>query len=109
MSENWLANLKVGDEVLIRNSASRGLGSIQKVERVTKTQIKVLGCAFNRETGRQCGTHNSYHWSTLYEVTSSVRNEIRLANLRKKVDQIDPSQLSAEQCAAIMEITTRGT
>ena len=107
MSDSWLMSLKEGDEVLVRNSASRGPGAIRTVERTTKTMVRVVGTNFNRETGRQCGTSGSYHWATLHKPTQKDKDEIRLVALRKKVEQIDPSLLTADQCAAIMEITTR--
>ncbi len=59
MDNDWLANLKVGDEVIV--SCGWGDGRSKKVGRITATQIVVGGYRYRRSSGAECGRDSRGH------------------------------------------------
>lgn len=75
----WLAGLKVGDEVAIPNGFYAPL--IRKVSHVTATQVVVGGVRFNRKDGWERGS--SRRRSRISEVTAEIIEErSRYRNIR---------------------------
>jgi hypothetical protein len=70
MSNNeWLSHLKEGDVVLVPRDYHAGRFTPYKVERVTKTQVRVEhGRVYDRATGYQRGGSH-WHHSVILEAT----------------------------------------
>ncbi len=84
MTDNeWLSNLKAGDDVCIDiKRRVGGVTSIRKVDRLTKTQIIVGHTKFRRSDGRQIGVGG---WTTtlMAEPTQERRDEVEKAILSR--------------------------
>lgn len=78
----WLAALKVGDEVLIDN---RWAATIAAVDRVTSTQIIVGKSKYRRHSGRAIGADS---WNPVYlrQPTQRDRDAIEVSRLRLEVE-----------------------
>lgn len=90
----WLANLRVSDPVVILSS---GLGGdfISKVERLTKTQIIVArGGKFRRSDGEAVGGGVGYHRSILVEPTQEVTDRIQHNILANRLTRFEWKSLS---------------
>lgn len=83
MSQEWLENLKQGDEVIFEYD--RPNARVEKVERATKTQLQVAGYRFQRATGR-CKT-SKWHSIYLREATEEAKGAI--ANKEKREALVD--------------------
>ena len=83
MNDEWIENLKAGDEVFI-SRGSWGLNwERRKVERITKSQIIVAGQRFNKKWNSVVG---GGPWSTTYlvQVTPESKAQYREELLKRK-------------------------
>lgn len=77
--QKWLANIKVGDVVGVSRSPSTP--SLNKVDRLTATQIIIGNMRYSKKDGYAIG---SYRFSRpfLTEITDSIREQVELRDLR---------------------------
>lgn len=75
-----IKELKEGDEVYI-SSTLREVGSIAKVERVTKCFIIVQGSKFRKDTGDIAGSYDSYFHSSIEPLTDELRIKVKHKNI----------------------------
>lgn len=68
---NWITKLKVGDEVIV--ARSRGPRSIERVEKINKTTIKVDGVLYHFSGYERGGGWNSRY---IEECTDERREEV---------------------------------
>lgn len=110
MSNEWLSNLKPGDQVIVEERSNI---SIRKVERLTKTQIVLEGTTtkFRRDSGRQV-SGDTWHMQYLYEATPERVAEIRESNKRKRLisqlKDINWSAFSTEALEKVYKIAAKG-
>ena len=84
---SWLDEIAVGDTVVI--SAVHQRLDIVKVERLTKTQIIVVGYTmkFSRKDGYSIG-ESGYYRTRLLEVTKERRQFVKTAKYKRSLLQI---------------------
>lgn len=80
LEREWLAALKIGDEVLL----DAGRARIAKIERATPTQWIVGVYRFNKKTGYVIGHGRSY----LKEPTQGARDAIETRDLAEWVESL---------------------
>jgi len=80
-NENWLANIKPGDTIVVSDHIGCG-GTINKVVRITKTMIMVgdREIRFNRKSGWAVGDYG-HHKPHLMEPTPKLLEQIKRQNL----------------------------
>lgn len=111
-------DLKAGDEVVL---ISNGLGAtkylIQKIDRVTKTQIAIGNFKYRRNDGRQIG-YNKYYGDRLCMPTEAMRQKVKeynqsLLRWHSMKDLQDTDWVSLEQLQQIQsfvnEMETAGS
>lgn len=79
----WLESLTVGDEVAV-NSGGRYL--IEKVTKVTRTQIVTTYGRFRKSDGRYVGG-SIWRITIIQPVTDTIRNKIRKSELVLKLSR----------------------
>lgn len=80
--KDWLANLAVGDEVIVSHGGfdSRHPGHLKRVERITATQIIIGADRWRKSDGRMIG--NGIYGRSLLEPTPKRRQAlVRYKNL----------------------------
>ena len=77
MDNEWIKELKVGDEVIVESGGWSHIRSIKKVQKINKVTIKVGGSLFSINSG--CERGEGWHMGTLYQCTPQAKEEIRLA------------------------------
>jgi hypothetical protein len=83
---NWLQNLKVGDQVVIRNAQGQtDNDALTTVDKVMKTIIVVGagGMRFNKNNGREIGCKGQWYCTHLDEATPAKINRLREIHLRR--------------------------
>lgn len=108
MDKGWLQKIKVGDMVVIAGGNSWTPPSVVKVERLTKTQIVVVGSdiKYRRNNGRAIG---GCAWSTTWvrEATIEKIAEIGQAQAKRKainyLGDMSWSNLPLESLQVIVE------
>lgn len=77
----WLSQLKAGDSVIVVSGSWRDLRDVCVVERVTPTQIKLLGRTYRKRDGYEA---NDYRYaSVLQQATPEACAEIADAKRRR--------------------------
>lgn len=85
MNNQWLKNIKAGDTVILESGGYYGGASVEKVERLTKTQIVLKsGGKFRRDSGNMVGG-DAWSRSQIREPTEDGLNAIRKAVLVRKL------------------------
>lgn len=102
MVNEWLANLKAGDEVAI-DSGFNGY-ELLKVDRLTSTQILCGTRRFRRDSGRMVGG-SGYSVPYLKEVTPSVRERIERNRILTKLHYMKWDKLDTNQLRRVIEAT----
>lgn len=98
----WLANLKPGDEAFV--PARWGVGSIRRVERLTATQIVLVGGEkFRRDSGRSIGRNDAFGAAWIQPVAQDVRDAIEKHRLCDWLDNVNRNRkfLTAEALRAM--------
>lgn len=109
MNNEWLQNLKAGDEVIQKDNYNR---TVLTVSRTTKTQIIVTnshGCddRFNKSDGYLRGDRSwSYHYlvEATPELLLEVRNENRVATLGEYLSGVHWAKVSLDDLEKIHTI-----
>lgn len=100
--QEWLANLKVGDEVGITEKYSDKIFRICRVSRVTKTQIilEYYGAKFRKSDGYELST---YGWAkkSIKPVTHDDKCEIIRLDLINKIQNANINFFSLDQVQKI--------
>jgi hypothetical protein len=63
--QDWLANLKVGDKVVV--ITPNETYTFEEITRTTKTLVECLYGKFLRSTGYEYGTSSSWHSTKIYQ------------------------------------------
>ena len=104
----WLADLQVGDTVIICRDAGQ---EVAHVTRVTATHVLVSDTAlrFRRKDGWQPG--RDFHRAFLRRYTPEAEKEIQSQRLRQKtyavlshIHRRDVDRLTAEECQGILTL-----
>jgi len=95
--EAFLAGLKPGDEVSVANER------IERVTKLTPTQIVVGHSRFNRKTGRSCGT-SGWHTSWLYPVSQQLREKIARREVLHALKYTDTSKVPTATLEAMVKL-----
>ena len=102
--KEWLANLKVGDTVVVQNSNYGCSDSIRKVARLTKTQIVLeSGSKFRRNDGTPVNA-DSWNRRFLYEATSEAIDKIKQERLASSFRHIKWNELPLEVLSKISDL-----
>lgn len=83
MDNNWIKELKVGDEVIVESGGWSHRRSIEKVEKINKVTIKVGGSLFSIDSGYERG--DGWHKATLYQCTPQAREELRIKQEKDRI------------------------
>jgi hypothetical protein len=101
----WLESLKVGDEVAMTRDCRRYI--LGRVVRVTPTQILVRGSGqfgrYRKADGELVGA-STYEGSSLYAVTDSLREAIRVREARVTLGQFNFNALSDAAVLRVLEL-----
>jgi len=81
--DDWLNNLKAGDEVAVFDGWVSNATRIAKVDRVTQTLIVIGHSKFRRKDGYAPG--NGWHRSRISEPTDAHRNTVETRRLHEKL------------------------
>ncbi|HEX5704896.1 MAG TPA: hypothetical protein VFX97_16985 [Pyrinomonadaceae bacterium] len=105
---DWLANLKAGDEVVVR-SGSYG-ASLHVVERVTATQIILpRDSRYRRNDGRPVGaSNNPWNILRLVEPTPELREKIRKDGLVEQLRRIVWEKINVDVLQEIFDKAKNG-
>lgn len=107
--ENWLENLKPGDEVIVSGWGVRASDSIARVERLTKTQVILedIPTRFRVATGRSIGT-TRWHHLYLRQGTYGSLAKVREAQFRRRsiasIRRCDLDALPTDRLRRIVDI-----
>ena len=103
-----LENVKVGDSLYV--SSSNGGGNVATVKRITPKCLVVVAYGDSEMTFRRNGrerTSDTWTWHTARPITGDEIVEMRLDDLRDKVQRAVNAHigtLTTEQCQAILSI-----
>lgn len=104
--ENWLSNIKVGDEVAV-NSTMGCYKDIERVERITNTMIKTKQSSYRKKNGHEI-TSNVWGGKTLIPLTQEIIDGIKLRNksgeLNELIRKTSIISLGIERIEKIIEI-----
>lgn len=84
----WLADLKKGDEVLVINGTMNG-PTIEKVERVTATQVLVGHSRYAKRNGNAVGHYSRFSRRWIRQVTDADRAECFERKIRADIARIN--------------------
>lgn len=99
--QEWLASLKVGDEVAMTERYSNKEFKICKVSRITRTLIIIdyYEKKFRRKDGKESGSDYPFRW--INPVTHDVRCEIERLDLIKIIQNANINFLSLDKVQKI--------
>ena len=101
---SWIEDLKEGDIVIISIGAFRG--TPRKVDRITKTMIKIGSYKFKKD-GSVIGDYG-YSYPMIEEATEEAITEIKIdqerRGLKNKLLERIKKDISLEKLRAVMEI-----
>jgi hypothetical protein len=100
-NKEWLESLKVGDEVAVE--AWNGWHSIEKVTKITKTQIVTNLGRYKRGSGLTVGG-SIWHSSEIVPVTDQIRKRVRKSIIISKLRQLDFTRMTLDQLERIQAI-----
>jgi hypothetical protein len=106
-NDEWLKELKVGDEVAVWHSSfGSGHYDFAKIEKIHKTHFVIGSTKYRRDSGRHAG--ESWHPAWLRQATPELRQEIvaarRLNFLCSKLAETNWRKLPTETLEAIYNI-----
>lgn len=96
----WLAQLRVGDRVVIRQSGLLEGDRLARVERVTATQFRIGPSVFDRRTGRRRGDYY-YVGAWLAEPTPELVADVRAATIVRRLGSVPWKKVPIEKLTAI--------
>lgn len=113
MSKTWLANLKVGDEVIVAFHGLMPSRSVRRVTAATSTTIAVDNRKYRRSTGKEIGGRGGWTASwVIEEATTDAVAEIHAKEehlrLYAIVDQMNAAKLTTDQLRRIAAILDEG-
>ena len=88
-----LEHLKAGDTVYV-NSRWHGI-SFYKIDRVTKTQIIIGNTKYNKN-GYQIGSHDTWNYTWIQEVTPEIIQQYKNQQLQKKLIKLQEIKITDE-------------
>ena len=97
----WLASLKPGDEVAVTGTAISGSARLEKIDRMTATQIIIGSARYSKKDGCAIGQYSEFRRPYISEITDSVRNDIELRELRYWANSRNWNALTLDQLRAI--------
>lgn len=85
MNNDWIKNLKIGDEVIIHYGGIRHgvLPKISNVEKINKVTVSVNGILYNIKDGFERGRD---HWSYRYITECTIEKKADLAVRYERAD-----------------------
>ena len=109
MNNDWIKNIKIGDEVIVTPGGIRSgnLPKIRKVEKINKASISVDGTLYNIKDGFERG-RDPWAFSYISECTPEKKADLSLryerAIILTAIHNAEWSKMSIEQLRAIREI-----
>ena len=109
MNNDWIKNLKIGDEVIVIPGGIRSgnLPRIRKVEKTNKASISVDGTLYNIKDGFE-RARDVWAYTYITECTAEKKADLALryerANILTAIHNAEWSKMSIEQLRAIREI-----
>lgn len=83
MKENWIKDLKVGDEVIIVSGGWNNYEHVEKVEKVNKTTVRVCDTLFSIVDGfERC---SGWHPSRIIQCTEEAKERIKIDTEKRKL------------------------
>lgn len=101
MSNEWLQKLKPGDRVILNIVGFSA--EIAVVTRVTPTTVQAAGRKFRKKDGYKT-PRDEWSICRITPFTKTAANEIRLRDQRQRVHMLNATELTVEQCDAILAI-----
>lgn len=99
----WLCELKPGDPVIVVRGGWSHMREVRVVERVTPTQIKLLGRTYRKRNGREAG--DSFYSSCLAQATPEACAEIADAERRRvlirRIEAVKLKDVPTDRLAAV--------
>lgn len=83
-----LEDLQPGDEIVVWPAHASDRLRIQKIDRITKTQIVIGNLKFRRDSGRQVGSHDCWHFFSVSVPTAELRDQARVEKKKARVNNI---------------------
>lgn len=96
---SWLESLKEGDQVILVTYKGTYL---QKVQRLTATQVLIGGNKFNRRTGRIVGG-SMYDHTSIREPTPELVEKAKLCSYQTWLQNLKPGELALPQLQAMYD------
>lgn len=104
-SAEWLESLQVGDEVVLNRVF--GGHCIEKIEKITKTQIVTNNGRYRRSTGiTVCGS--IWHLSKIEPITEQIRDEVKKRRICAIFSKQNFAELSLDKLERIKAIIHEG-
>lgn len=109
MTNEWLRDIEVGDEVVFSGGGPMNKPGVDKVQRLTKTQIILEGSGtrYRRSDGRQIGVHS---WHTRYLRPADAEKLKEIKNDQDKriavgyLTKLNWKNLSLESLNSVVEV-----
>ena len=83
MKEDWIKDLKVGDEVIVHSGGWYDNSHIEKVQKINKATINVGGTLYNVDSGFE--RTSGWHISHITQCTPEAKEMLMLKRERQKL------------------------
>lgn len=83
MKEDWIKDLKVGDEVIIISGGWNNYEHVERVEKVNKTTVRVCGTLFSIINGFE--RSRGWHSSRIIQCTEEAKERIKIDTEKRKL------------------------
>ena len=83
MKEDWIKDLKVGDEVIIVSGGGSYYEHVERVEKVNKTTVRVCGTLFSIIDGFE--RSRGWHCSRIIQCTEEEKERIKIDTEKRKL------------------------
>lgn len=83
MKEDWIKDLKVGDEVIIVSGGWNNTEHVERVEKVNKTTVRVCGTLFSIIDGFE--RRSGWHHSRIIQCTEEEKERIKIDAEKRKL------------------------
>jgi hypothetical protein len=101
MNTEWISTLAVGSPVVIERGYGRSFLSVDKVTRVTPTQVVIGSTKFRKSDGKAVGQDDSYFTLRLVEPTPERLKTVRRNTLAEKLARAKWGNLPLEVLEAV--------
>lgn len=98
---DWLSNLRAGDEVVVNEYKEYSLHAIQCCDEST---LQVNGRRYNRKDGVLVGRVKHKDQECILEPTFALRNAIYRAQIFKKLNGVDWTKYPTARLEAVLEL-----